>query len=582
MKKNTILKPLTRWILLGSTFIAGTAFAETQLDGLDGNFSLTGKLISVDDENYTIETEFGQLIVRREFVKCSGDGCPDAVDESAQDDKVELASVDGSIRLEGSLVEVTATDYVIETVTGKLTVRKEFVSCNGASCPETAVVASSFSVAVPSSVGQELLTTIVGDFASSKDYSLTQTLTSGGSGSLLVGNNRGEEVAKISVNSSSEQDALKSVLDGETAMAYTRSRVTPEQLSQLTGRRVSNVSDVLNEEAIGLDALSFVVNSSNRLNVVNLNQIRAVLTGQITNWSQLGGANRPISVHMIASDAGTDQLLRDRVMQGQSLAANITRHEDAEQLNEAVNADNNAIGLIYRSQAKDLKSLDLVSTCSVFFNNDDFSIQTEEYPLAVRWYQYSAKSQPLPDFASSIEGFTATDYGQESIASKGFVTQALRVAAMKDQGARILSTVLASGNDQAANRIVYKYVDEISTAERISTSLRFLSGSTNLDVKAIADIKRISEIVRSADYEGYEFLIFGFSDSYGDLNANLALSLGRADVVKNILLNENRGYLENSNVTTFGVGPIAPVGCNDTARGRELNRRVEIWVRPKA
>ena len=28
-------------------------------------------------------------------------------------------------------------------------------------------------------------------------------------------------------------------------------------------------------------------------------------------------------------------------------------------------------------------------------------------------------------------------------------------------------------------------------------------------------------------------------------------------------------------------GELTPVGCNDTPQGRELNRRVEVWVRDK-
>ena len=34
-------------------------------------------------------------------------------------------------------------------------------------------------------------------------------------------------------------------------------------------------------------------------------------------------------------------------------------------------------------------------------------------------------------------------------------------------------------------------------------------------------------------------------------------------------------------VTVQSYGELTPVGCNETAEGRELNRRVEVWVRDR-
>jgi phosphate transport system substrate-binding protein len=142
--------------------------------------------------------------------------------------------------------------------------------------------------------------------------------------------------------------------------------------------------------------------------------------------------------------------------------------------------------------------------------------------------------------------------------------------------------VLAGDGDRVSNTVMREYFKEASNARRISTSLRFLSGNATLDRKAESDIDRISEIVRSSQYEGYEVLVFGFSDSFGTLEANLNLSERRANSVRELLLSKNPGYLETATVRSFGIGPIAPVGCNEFAEGRDQNRRVEIWIRPRA
>lgn len=571
--------------LSGALFMSASAFAETTLQSLDGSFTLEGELLSFDGDNYTIKTEFGELIVRQEFVTCSGDNCPVMEAETATDanQAVELVSLDGTVRMEGPLVEVTSNDYVIDTATGQLTVRKEFVTCEGAACPTTTVESEGFAVSVPGSGAKDLMAAIIGDFAASKDFNLTQNIGSGTElASLLVGNNKGEEIARISVSQMSNEDAVKAVLDGQTAFALTREQLSPETVSRIMNRRVDDTSQYLNEQIIGLDAVSFVTNANNQIDVIGLDTVRSILTGRIKNWSQLGGTDADIKIHMLSTDESIADLLKSKVTGGSAISAAVTTHDTADALNAAINSDPNAFGILYRSQADNVKMLALSSACNVFSGNSEFAIQTEEHPLAVRWYQYTAKDGQVPDFAENIGDYIATDFGQQSIASQGLVTQELRTMPMQDQGARLLTSVLASEDDRTSSRVMRDYLLQVSNAKRISTSLRFLSGATTLDTKAVGDIARISEIVRSREYDGYEVLIFGFSDSYGQLDSNLSISKRRAESVMDILLRENSGYLDRTNVSTYGIGPIAPVSCNNTDDGRQLNRRVEIWIRPKS
>ena len=569
--------------ILGLT-LAHAAAAETTLTSLDGSFSFSGELQSVDNENYVIDTEFGELIIRREFVECAGDDCPDADETQTAEagGEVTLASYDGNIRLTGELVEVTDTDYVISTGQGELTVRKEFVACEGEGCPETTVTASGFTVSVPGRFGQQILTRILTDFSTSKGYSLTQSIGAGDTlASMLIGNEAGEEVATISVAEDPKDQAIRDVLEGRSAFALTRDQIDVETLSRIAGRPIADVSDVLNEETVGLDAVTFVMNPSNQIDVIGIDQIRDVLAGSITNWSELGGKDMPIALHVLSDEGGLDAQLEDRVMAGRDIVDAATRHDAGADLNAAVMGQEGAFGVLYRSQVDGPKLASLVSQCSIYFDTSDFAVQTEEYPLVVRWYEYALKDGAAPEIAANIRDFLVTDYGQSSAASQGLVTQELRISSINEQGARLLSSVLADDATEF-DGLTRDYISRVSDAKRISTSLRFLSGSDRLDTRAVGDVRRLSEIIRSPDYDGYEFVVVGFSDAKGSLRKNLSLSLARAEAVGDILLSENSGYLDPARVETVGAGPIAPVDCNDTDTGRNLNRRVEIWVRPGA
>ena len=76
---------------------------------------------------------------------------------------------------------------------------------------------------------------------------------------------------------------------------------------------------------------------------------------------------------------------------------------------------------------------------------------------------------------------------------------------MQQQGARLLSAVLATADDSVSRSVMRDYLTETSNARRVSTSLRFLSGQAVLDNKAVEDFSRISEIVRATNTKAMRF-----------------------------------------------------------------------------
>ena len=68
-------------------------------------------------------------------------------------------------------------------------------------------------------------------------------------------------------------------------------------------------------------------------------------------------------------------------------------------------------------------------------------------------------------------------------------------------------------------------------------------------------------------------LIEGFTDSTGSDAHNQDLSVRRADAVRNSLVRQG---IASQRLTTLGHGEANPVATNDTASGRQMNRRVEV------
>ena len=75
------------------------------------------------------------------------------------------------------------------------------------------------------------------------------------------------------------------------------------------------------------------------------------------------------------------------------------------------------------------------------------------------------------------------------------------------------------------------------------------------------------------NFPDWNLRIVGHTDSTGDANANIALSLARADAIKAALI--ERGVAA-SRLLSAGLGQRNPVATNETAEGKALNRRVEL------
>ncbi len=96
-------------------------------------------------------------------------------------------------------------------------------------------------------------------------------------------------------------------------------------------------------------------------------------------------------------------------------------------------------------------------------------------------------------------------------------------------------------------------------------------GSTRLLVNSLVGIKA---------KPGWLIVVTGHTDSVGDDKSNLALSLKRAESVRNWM--RDTGDVPESCFAVQGYGESRPVATNDTPEGRALNRRVEISLVPQA
>jgi outer membrane protein OmpA-like peptidoglycan-associated protein len=101
----------------------------------------------------------------------------------------------------------------------------------------------------------------------------------------------------------------------------------------------------------------------------------------------------------------------------------------------------------------------------------------------------------------------------------------------------------------------------------------FDTGKYDLRPPAREALAKLSGIVLA--HPGLKLEVEGHTDSTGSHEFNQKLSEQRADTVRSYLIQQG---LSSDSITSKGFGETLPAAGNDTAKGRQLNRRVEIII----
>ena len=125
------------------------------------------------------------------------------------------------------------------------------------------------------------------------------------------------------------------------------------------------------------------------------------------------------------------------------------------------------------------------------------------------------------------------------------------------------------------------YVEVESTENQVTIRMMgeatFDTGKADLRSNFIPLLRKIGEVL--AKTRG-EIIVAGHTDNVpligGLFRSNLGLSMARAGAVAEFLLRSSA--IDPKKLSTMGFGEYRPLTANDTAAGRQKNRRVEIIV----
>lgn len=158
---------------------------------------------------------------------------------------------------------------------------------------------------------------------------------------------------------------------------------------------------------IGREAFVFIVNTKNPVNNLSMQELKDIYKGNITNWKQVGGKNRPINVIQRNKGSGSQTALEKLV--GDEIKTNYFGPFGA------------SLGFSFRYYVEELTEhghIKMLELNGVYPNKEN--VRNETYPIVSNFYAVIRKGEDNPN-VTKIINFIRSSTGQEIIEETGYV-----------------------------------------------------------------------------------------------------------------------------------------------------------------
>lgn len=178
------------------------------------------------------------------------------------------------------------------------------------------------------------------------------------------------------------------------------------------------IEEGLIEVEIALDGIAVITNKNNKISSLNLNQLKDIYTGKITNWQDVGGEDSQIVVISRDETSGTRDIFQKKVgYTSEELYKDAVVCSDPQDIRVTVSKNNNAIGFIsfgyIDDTIKTVKIDDVVATVD--------NVKNGKYKLS-RSFLLVYKEENLDEVGDKLIIFILSKEGQNIVSESGLIS----------------------------------------------------------------------------------------------------------------------------------------------------------------
>lgn len=204
---------------------------------------------------------------------------------------------------------------------------------------------------------------------------------------------------------------IAAIIDGTAQIGMSSRRARPTEVSAATAKGVS-----LKPLIVAYDGMAVIVNANSPIANLTLRQVEQIFTGDVTDWSAVGGRPGKISVYTRNTSSGTYSDWKDLAMKKRDYAKSSQKMAGNEQIAAEVAKNPNGIGYVGLAYLK-AEGIKVVSIDGVAPSKE--TVLAKKYAYARPTFYYT--NGEAAGEAAKFVAFTLSDEGQKIADKIGFV-----------------------------------------------------------------------------------------------------------------------------------------------------------------
>ncbi|MDQ2824014.1 MAG: phosphate ABC transporter substrate-binding protein [Verrucomicrobiota bacterium] len=204
---------------------------------------------------------------------------------------------------------------------------------------------------------------------------------------------------------------IAAITDGTAQIGMSSRRAKPAEISAASGKGVN-----MKPTIVAYDGIAVIVNSANPIKGLTRKQVEQIFTGDVTDWSAVGGSGGKISVYTRNTSSGTYSDFKELAMKKRDYAPSSQKMAGNEQIASEVGKNPNGAGYVGLAYTK-ASGIKVVPIDGAVPSKE--SVLNKSYPYARPTFYYT-NSEPS-GLAKEFLDFTIGPTGQKIVAQVGFV-----------------------------------------------------------------------------------------------------------------------------------------------------------------